>query len=411
MLRRVVKLTAIFLVLPLCGFLLGAAVSGVQLVRFLKDASAYRHALNLPDSIDELYAVQIGGVEQWIQIRGHNKNAPVLLYLHGGPGGTAIRFSHEFQRPWEEYFVVVNWDQRGCGKSYLPIEEVRGTMNLQQALTDTEEVIEHVRQKLGKDKIFIVGQSWGSVLGANMAKRHPEWLYAYVGMGQFVCKLEHERDGFEQALAIARQDGDRATLEALSSLDRSLPYPDRMAQNQREYDFSLPEQLPPDFSIPTPLTRDVDKFSEASRQLLNRHGMMTWYQLRDAEQTSAVMKAVGLNSHTLSFSELWRTVFPPAYDQRPDRYLYEYAVRTDLKTHVGFEYEVPIFFFTGAHDLQTSKNISTAYFERIVAPRKELIVFENSAHGMVLEEPGKLLIELVTKVLPLATEGPPNPES
>jgi proline iminopeptidase len=136
--------------------------------------------------IERLETVRIGGIEQWVSIRGTDKRNPVLLLIHGGPGYVSIPMSWWFSRDWEEYFTVVQWDQRGAGKTYLMNDpnSVAPTLTLERMVADTEEMIRWARNELGKEKIFIIGHSWGSYLGLEVAKRHPDWLYAYIGVGQ-----------------------------------------------------------------------------------------------------------------------------------------------------------------------------------------------------------------------------------
>jgi proline iminopeptidase len=123
--------------------------------------------------------VTIGGIDQWVSIRGTNRRNPVLLLIHGGPGYVSMPMSWWFTRGWEEYFTVVQWDQRGAGKTYLLNPAVIGpTMTRERMLADAEELTTWIRHELGKEKIFVLGHSWGSYLGLELATRHPNWLYA-----------------------------------------------------------------------------------------------------------------------------------------------------------------------------------------------------------------------------------------
>ena len=148
------------------------------------------YAVTDPKGIEELKSVNIGGVEQWIHIRGRNRDNPVLLFLHGGPGATVIGALDAAQRPWEDYFTVVTWDQRQTGKSYYPADDENAPLTIQRFIDDTEELLQYLRDYLNKDKLFILGSSWGSLLGMNMVKRRPEWVHAYIGVGQLVNWLD-----------------------------------------------------------------------------------------------------------------------------------------------------------------------------------------------------------------------------
>src|SRR5690242_10794352 len=147
---------------------------------------ASRRAIHSPDGIDLLERVQIGGIDQWIEIRGQSVKNPILLFIHGGPGSAFMPMSRTFQDPWEKYFTVVQWDQRGAGKTYSSNskEVQRKTINMARMNADTLEVVNYLRKRFGREKIYVLGNSWGSVLRLYLAHEHPELLYAYIGVGQ-----------------------------------------------------------------------------------------------------------------------------------------------------------------------------------------------------------------------------------
>src|SRR6266481_2335763 len=128
-----------------------------------------------PNGVERLEKVRIGGIDQWISIRGADRRNPVLLYLHGGPGYVSIPMSWWFSRGLEEYFTVVQWDQRATGKTYLLTDpaKVAPTLTRERMIADTEEMAAWARTEFSKDKIFVLGHSWGSFLGLQLAERHP----------------------------------------------------------------------------------------------------------------------------------------------------------------------------------------------------------------------------------------------
>lgn len=161
-----------------------------QLVQMMAGAAVLGATPALAASeIDESGFVQIGGIEQWIAIQGQDRANPVILYLHGGPGEAQSPFLDQF-KPWTRDFTVVNWDQRGAGKTY----EKNGGMpafNLDRVVNDAIELAEYVRRKLGKQKLVLVGQSAGSLLGLKVAQRRPDLFHACVGTAQFVSILRN----------------------------------------------------------------------------------------------------------------------------------------------------------------------------------------------------------------------------
>lgn len=150
----------------------------------------------------QLEKVELGGVKQWLLIRG-DEQRPVLLVLHGGPGSADIATASRYQRDLEKHFLVVNWDQRGAGKSH------GNELSVQQFVTDATELINLLLVRFGKQKLYLLGHSWGSALGLLIAHRFPELVYGYIGVGQLVDTAENERSSFDYVQKRARQTGNR----------------------------------------------------------------------------------------------------------------------------------------------------------------------------------------------------------
>lgn len=167
--------------------------------------------------IDEQGFVKIGGIEQWVAIQGDDRDNPALLFLHGGPAEAQSSFLDQF-RPWEHEFVVVNWDQRGSGKTFEKNGAATPKMTPEQLVADAIDVAEHVRKRLHRKKILLVGQSWGAVLGMEVVSRRPDLFAAFVGTGHpitWVLGLEaREKFAREQA----EQAHDAAALKALDEV-------------------------------------------------------------------------------------------------------------------------------------------------------------------------------------------------
>ncbi|MBW3567877.1 MAG: alpha/beta fold hydrolase, partial [Proteobacteria bacterium] len=160
-----------------------------------------------PNGVQEMFAAEIGGIEQWISTRGRDRSNPLLLFVHGGPAAPAMPWAWTFQRPWEEYFTVVQWDQRAAGKTYVANDpaEVAPTIHIDRYVADTLEVIELLRERYGKRKIVLVAHSWGTIIALRAAIEKPEWIHAYVGIGQVISVEENERVSYEFALETARR--------------------------------------------------------------------------------------------------------------------------------------------------------------------------------------------------------------
>jgi pimeloyl-ACP methyl ester carboxylesterase len=177
-----------------------------------------------PNGVDTLEQVRLGGVEQWISIRGADRNNPVLLFVHGGPGAPEMGAAWAFQRPWEDYFTVVNWDQRGAGKTLRSNGAAALTGNLTRArmTEDAGELMALLRQRFHKNKIIVVGHSWGNVVGLGAALAHPDWIAAYVGVGPLLNMQANEAASYAHVMAIAQQ---RHDAQAITELQSIAPYP------------------------------------------------------------------------------------------------------------------------------------------------------------------------------------------
>jgi proline iminopeptidase len=319
------------------------------------------------DGIEVRQQVILGGNKQWITIRGHHKDNPVLLFIHGGPGAVDMPLSHGFQTPWEEYFTVVQWDQRGSGKSYAGIdkEAVKKTLTVDRMVTDAEELTAYLRKRMGQDKIILVGHSWGSIVGVMLAKRRPEWVSAYVGMGQAVNLMENERQKYAFALAEAKRRNDAATLAELKKI---APYP---TTGHADFDKVLM------------LGNAVNAYDDVSH-------------VTDGPQGMALL----LSSPDYSAMDIYRLATGESA-LFPAKALFDEIMAIDLN-RLGPKFDVPVIMFSGRNDWVTPTPISTAYFETIEAPKKKLIWFEHSGHNMFNDEPGAVFVALVNEVRPLA---------
>jgi pimeloyl-ACP methyl ester carboxylesterase len=320
-----------------------------------------------PRGIEVLESVQIGGIPQWLSIRGADRANPVLLYLHGGPGYPGIA-SGWTQRSWEDYFTVVHWDQRGTGKTYAANDpaKIGPTITLERMIADAEEVVSHLRERLGKQKIFVVGHSWGTVLGTLLVQRHPEWFHAYVGTGQVVAFRENERLGYEFAVERARAD-DNA--EAIAALAKIAPYP------ETDGHVVLDELF-------------------VQRRWLQHYGGAVHHRRGYAHEFAMMELSPDYTARDLASAEFSGVA-------SVTRLLPELE-RIDFRTATRFA--VPVFLFLGRHDYNTPSSLAAAWFDQLEAPGKRLIWFERSAHMMHSEEPGKMLVQLVELLRPIAAQ-------
>lgn len=338
------------------------------------------YAVQDSKGIEELKSIKIGGVDQWLHIRGRNLNNPVLLYIHGGPGSPMIGYMDAIQRPWEDFFTVVHWDQRQTGKSYYPADDENNPLHMEHLIDDAIEVIQYLRQQFKQEKIFVLGHSIGSVLGMNAVKRHPEWLHAFIGLGQVVNMTLGERTLYQRLLHHAHNNNDTELVEKLKVI---IPLMD-VESPEREKTF-------------------VDNCVFVRKHLANMARETVMRHLAYEDVVNMVNFDCLISPH-LSAVDLSNTLIGDkmAVFRQPYSNLTKDFLDINLPQQLGNKFNVPIFFFSGRHDFQAPVTISDQWFSEIEAPYKELIHFEEAGHLIVNEEPGKVLMALVNKVLPFA---------
>jgi len=319
-----------------------------------------------PNGVERLEKVRIGGIDQWVSIRGTDRRNPVVLYIHGGPGYVSIPMSWWFSRGWEEYFTIVQWDQRAAGKTHLLTDAatIAPTLTREKMIADTEEMAAWARKEFGKDKIFVLGHSWGSFLGLQLAKRHPEWLYAYIGVAQLIDGPENERRGWRFAMDAARHAGDA---DAIRELEAIAPY-------------ANPGQIVP--------IKDL----YIQRKWVGLYGGVMAYR-RDNSADSALAR-LSPDYNDQEIRRIWEG------NEFATPYLLPELVALDLTTI--HKLGVPLILFEGRHDRNVNSEVAAAWFDTVDAPEKHLVWFEHSAHIPMTEEPGKFFLSLIRFVRPIA---------
>ena len=311
-------------------------------------------------SIASLEKVILGGVEQWVLLRGEDKEKPVLLILHGGPGVAEMMMFREYLSELEKHFVVVNWDQQGAGKSYndkIPVKK----MNLKQFVTNTIELTEWLKKRFNQNKIYLLGHSWGSILGIKAIQKQPESYSAYIGVSQFVNFIDGERISYDFALKTAKEKNIDHAIKELENIGRP-PY---------KNDIKL---------VKTQIERKwITKFG-ANTYGKTGYGFLIPILLRGREYTinEKIGFFMGIN---FSLNLIW-----------------SHLTDVDLFTQAK-ELNVPVYFCAGRYDYTVPSILAERYFRDLKAPKKDWIWFENSAHNPHFEEPGKFVDYLIHTVL------------
>lgn len=313
----------------------------------------------LASSIAETAYLQLGGIEQWVMIRGETVANPVLILLHGGPGMSETSFFRYFNSTvLEKTFTVVYWDQRGAGRSFAR-DTPESSMTIERFVADLDELVDAVCAKLDKKKVVILGHSWGSALGTLYSARHPDKVSAYVGTGQTGDLQASEHLSYAYVLAEAERRNNRRALRELRAIGAP-PYTSKTIGIQRRW-----------------LMRFVGLM----------RGKSFWQVLRAARSTP--------ESSLRHLPNLFRGAMFSL------RTLWSQISALNLETAVP-ELKMPVFFFIGRHDHQVVAETSAAYFAKLIAPSKQLVWFEASAHMPPFEEAERFNAKLVKLVAPVA---------
>ena len=320
----------------------------------IRDANGTR----IKGSIAELIRVDIGGHDLAMMIRGASTDNPILLYLAGGPGGSELGAMRNHLSALENDFVVVTWDQRGTGKSYTEIEPT-ATLTFDNAVADTVEVTNYLRDRFGQDKIYLLGQSYGTILGVRAVQQHPELFTAFIGTGQMVSARETDRIFYADTLAWARDTGNNDVVDTLTRLG------------------------PPPYGT----------LLDLEATLANEHEVYPYDHSRNSEGAGGFSTNFFVPEYTLveqihmlgGFLDTFNFIYP----QIQDIDFREDATRL----------EIPVFFVEGAHEARGRADPFAEWYSMLSAPTKDLVVFDTSGHRPLFEQPDEFVTYMVDTVL------------
>ncbi len=295
-------------------------------------------------TVSKIDYIELGGTEQCVLIRSHNTENPVMLFLHGGPGMPLMYLAHEFQRPLEEFFTVVQWDRRGAGKTYSRNRPTMESMNTRQLVNDAYDLIDTLRNRFGEQKMILIGHSFGTYLGSIMVSERPELFSNYISIGQVVddnrAKTLQQEFVREQAVKNGRED-------IISEMEKSAH------SNLEKWLFEFGGEL---------------KNNKSFFPLI-------WSGLNAPEYT--LEEAIDLASAS-SFSSA-----------NMKNNILSGTVLNEIT-----EYEIPVYFFVGRSDYATPHELVREYYELVNAPKKDLIYFDDSSHFPFFEEPERFCKEV-----------------
>lgn len=335
-------------------------MGGLLLIPGFTSSIKDKQGHTIPGSIASLEKINLGGQEQWILIRGVDTKKPIILFLHGGPGTSNMCLLRKYTHELEKHFIVVTWDQRGAGKSYKSIHP-HSSMTINKFVLDIGELTELLCHRFNQKKLFLVGHSWGSVIGIFSVQKYPDLYYAYIGIGQISNMQKNEKVSYDWTLAQATKAKDKRAVRTLSDIGKP------------------------------PYTGDWQKKTITQRGLLGKYGGELYGNSKGAFPLIFSSLIFATEYNIMDKVNFFRGIFKSIH------LLWQELLTVDLEKQALF-FKVPMYFVLGRHDYEVPSVLAKQYFNLINAPKKELIWFENSAHLANIEESEKfnnLLIKLM----------------
>jgi len=313
----------------------------------------------IPDSIAEIATIKIQGIDNWLVIRGRNVHNPILLFLHGGPGSPELPLLRHFNGALEDSFVVVYWEQPGTCKSYAP-DIPESALTVEKFVDYTKGVIDYLRVRFDRDKVYLVGHSWGSILAILTAKKYPEVLSAVIGVGQVVSIVDSEIKSYHQTLDRAHEARNETAIEELTAMGDPPSYV--LLKDKGYEDFMTKRKWTLHFGLAV--------YGRSSYKNYEK------YYFEATEYTLFDLPSY-IRGRKLTARALARDL-----------------LNVDLTVQAE-ELKVPVYFMMGKYDAISATHLFDNYVRNLKAPKKEVIWFDESAHFPIFEEPARFNAEMV----------------
>lgn len=318
------------------------------------------YRINTPNGIDEKTFVSINGQAQYISIRGKDINNPIILNLHGGPANPDNFIIYEFVKEICSDYTFVSWDQRGCGRTYFKnkhADPLNQTATFEQAIKDVDALVDYLCNRFAKNKIMILGHSYGTLLGINYVHTHPEKVACYIGIGQTVSIMDTQTANYHEIigqLTQAKQNTDTFTV-AYNTFKKE------------------------------PTLKNLSAFQQLSLRHFTKH-----LKLQQPNQLKFLFSSPDLSWTDIRWI-LGMLSLKKHYARNKN--LLDYALSSNVYD-VGDSFDTPMFFISGEHDKSCNTDLVRTYYEKITAPAKEMIILENCGHSPQIDAPAKLASEI-----------------
>ncbi len=320
-----------------------------------------KYRINTPNGIDEKTFVNINGQEQYVFIRGKDINNPVILNLHGGPANPDACFTYEFVKEIVDNYTFVSWDQRGCGRTYFKnkvTDPDNKTATFEQAIEDVNELVNYLCGRFNKEKVIIMGHSYGTILGVNYIHKHPEKVEKYIGIGQSVSIMDTQTKNYEDIIKKIADDNKKTDkLKIVFNELKSNFSIENLTRFQRMYLTHFLSE-----------NKDIKQVNQL--KLIINSPDLSWRDCRWLLGMSNRKKHFALNSQLMTY-----TLSSNIYD-------------------AGIIFSVPMFFISGEYDKHCNANLVKEYCAKITAPLKEIVIMKNHGHSPHIVEPAEFAKEV-----------------
>lgn len=329
--------------------------------------NSIKNKINTENGIQESTYIDIGGMKQYIQIRGESTENPVMIFIHGGPASPMGYVSAYYQKELESELTIINYDQRGCGRTYYA-NDCNANSNIDLLVSDLNAIVEYAKERFGKDKVIIAGHSWGTVIGSIYVQKYPENVSCYIGISQITNLYENKLNAARTALEkdeIKGTEDEKKLTELIA----------RMSQVKAYDDMSLDDL--------SQLVSVTSKYIACKGEMSGLSQMIT-----------------GITSPDMGFDDIkWfmlQTDTEKFFAQNIEVMRYAFF-GFDIDT-LSRTYNVPVYYIAGEGDYAVCQKDAHDYFENIKAPDKAFYWIENAGHSMFMDNP-KLYCDTIKNIL------------
>lgn len=353
MLKKMMKIAGIIL-----AVLVGIVILFAIVIFTARAVNGSKYKIKSSTGIDESTYIQINGIQQYINIRGEDTSNPVMIFVHGGPASPMGYVAPYYQQPIEEKFTVINYDQRGCGRTYYANGGSVANLTVEQLESDLDAIVDYACERFGQDKVIIMGHSWGTVLGTLYAKNHSEKVSAYIGVSQCVNNLfEGKIIVGEKALAVASSKNKKDAEKLEAALCRM---------------------------------REVESYDDINlNDLMTTAILSQKYLAAEGEISSLGQIWAGISSPQMNLTDIkWFMYMTDTTEFfASQRVLMEYAFFGFDLNEMDSEYAFPVYYIAGSDDYMVPQETAKEYYSKITAPDKNFVIIENTGHSMFMDNP------------------------